>query len=58
MGQAEDIPSGFAEAIGTEWIDFDPDNARARIAVEKRHLQDYIKSLTRPQRSHLQVSAG
>jgi len=41
MGQQEDIPTGFAEEIGTEWIDFDPDNARARIAVEKRHLQPF-----------------
>ena len=41
MGQEETIPSGFAEEIGTEWIDFDPDNARARIAVERRHLQPY-----------------
>ena len=41
MGQEEDIPSGFAEEIGTEWIDFDPDNARAKIAVEKRHLQPF-----------------
>ncbi|HKH42284.1 MAG TPA: PaaI family thioesterase [Solirubrobacterales bacterium] len=32
-------PSGFAEEIGVEWIDFDPENARARIAVESRHLQ-------------------
>jgi 1,4-dihydroxy-2-naphthoyl-CoA hydrolase len=32
-------PSGFAEEIGIEWIDFDPENARARVAVEKRHLQ-------------------
>jgi 1,4-dihydroxy-2-naphthoyl-CoA hydrolase len=39
MGQAEDLPSSFAEEIGTEWIDLDPDNARARIAVESRHLQ-------------------
>jgi 1,4-dihydroxy-2-naphthoyl-CoA hydrolase len=39
MGQSESAPSGFAEEIGTEWIDFDPDNARARIAVERRHLQ-------------------
>jgi 1,4-dihydroxy-2-naphthoyl-CoA hydrolase len=39
MGQREDIPSGFAEEIGTEWIDLDPDNARARIAVDRRHLQ-------------------
>jgi len=41
MGQEENLPSGFAESIGTEWIDFDPDNARARIAVEPRHLQPY-----------------
>jgi 1,4-dihydroxy-2-naphthoyl-CoA hydrolase len=41
MGQDEDIPSGFAEEIGTEWIDFDPDNARAKIEVERRHLQPY-----------------
>jgi 1,4-dihydroxy-2-naphthoyl-CoA hydrolase len=41
MGQQEDSPTGFAEEIGTEWIDFDPDNARARIAVEKRHLQPF-----------------
>jgi 1,4-dihydroxy-2-naphthoyl-CoA hydrolase len=41
MGQEETTPSGFAEEIGTEWIDLDPDNARARIAVEKRHLQPY-----------------
>ena len=39
MSQQEDIPTGFAEEIGTEWIDFDPDNARARIKVEPRHLQ-------------------
>jgi 1,4-dihydroxy-2-naphthoyl-CoA hydrolase len=41
MGQAETTPSGFAEEIGVEWIDFDPDNARARIAVEERHLQPF-----------------
>jgi 1,4-dihydroxy-2-naphthoyl-CoA hydrolase len=32
-------PSGFAEEIGVEWIDFDPEEAHARIAVEPRHLQ-------------------
>ena len=41
MGQAEDIPSGFAEEIGVEWIDFDPDNATARIKIESRHLQPF-----------------
>jgi 1,4-dihydroxy-2-naphthoyl-CoA hydrolase len=41
MADAQDIPSGFAEEIGVEWIDFDPDNARARVKVDKRHLQVY-----------------
>jgi 1,4-dihydroxy-2-naphthoyl-CoA hydrolase len=41
MGQAEDIPSGFAEEIGVEWIDLDPENARARITVEPRHKQPF-----------------
>jgi uncharacterized protein (TIGR00369 family) len=39
MGQEEVIPAGFADEIGVEWIDFDPEGARARIAVEPRHLQ-------------------
>ena len=39
MSQDEDLPSGFADEIGTEWIDLDPDNARARLTVERRHLQ-------------------
>lgn len=41
MGQPETGPSGFAEWIGTEWIDLDPDNARARIEVKPHHLQPY-----------------
>jgi 1,4-dihydroxy-2-naphthoyl-CoA hydrolase len=41
MGQPETTPSGFAEEIGVEWLDLDPDEARARIAVEPRHLQPY-----------------
>jgi len=41
MGQPETAPSGFAEEIGVEWIDLDPDNARARIKVEERHLQPF-----------------
>jgi 1,4-dihydroxy-2-naphthoyl-CoA hydrolase len=41
MANEETLPSGFAEEIGTEWIDLDPDNARARIAVERRHLQPF-----------------
>ena len=41
MGQPEDTPSGFAEEIGVEWLSLDPDDARARITVEPRHLQPY-----------------
>lgn len=41
MGQPETTPSGFAEEIGVEWLSLDPDDARARIAVEPRHLQPY-----------------
>jgi 1,4-dihydroxy-2-naphthoyl-CoA hydrolase len=41
MSQPETAPSGFAEMIGTEWIDLDPDKARARIKVEPRHLQPF-----------------
>lgn len=41
MGQAESTPSGFAEDIGVEWIELDPDDARARIKVDKRHLQPH-----------------
>jgi 1,4-dihydroxy-2-naphthoyl-CoA hydrolase len=41
MGQAEDMPSGFAEDIGVDWVDLNPDRAQARIAVEKRHLQPF-----------------
>jgi uncharacterized protein (TIGR00369 family) len=39
LGVPEDIPSGFADYIGTEWIDLDPDEARARIEVKQHHLQ-------------------
>lgn len=39
MGQPETTPSGFAEEIGIEWVNLDPDDAQARIAVESRHLQ-------------------
>jgi 1,4-dihydroxy-2-naphthoyl-CoA hydrolase len=31
--------SGFADLIGTEWIDLDPDQARARIEVKPHHQQ-------------------
>jgi uncharacterized protein (TIGR00369 family) len=41
MGQPETLPSGFAEEIGVEWLNLDPDDARARIAVEPRHLQPF-----------------
>jgi 1,4-dihydroxy-2-naphthoyl-CoA hydrolase len=41
MAQPEPAPSGFADEIGVEWIDLDPDNARARIEVEPRHLQPF-----------------
>jgi 1,4-dihydroxy-2-naphthoyl-CoA hydrolase len=41
MGQPESMPPSFADEIGVEWIDFDPDNARAQIAVERRHLQPF-----------------
>jgi uncharacterized protein (TIGR00369 family) len=34
-------PAGFAEEIGIEWIDFDPEGAHARLEVEKRHLQPH-----------------
>ncbi|MBM3668312.1 MAG: PaaI family thioesterase [Actinobacteria bacterium] len=34
-------PRGFAEEIGVEWIDLDPDGARARIEVSAKHLQPY-----------------
>lgn len=39
MADPGTTPSGFAEEIGVEWIDFDPENARARLKVEPRHLQ-------------------
>src|SRR5690349_19370225 len=39
MGQPETAPTGFAEEIGVEWLNLDPDDARARIAVGPRHLQ-------------------
>jgi 1,4-dihydroxy-2-naphthoyl-CoA hydrolase len=41
MGQPETTPSGFAEEIGVEWVNLDPDDAEARIAVEPRHLQPH-----------------
>ena len=39
MAQPEIAPDGFAGEIGVEWLNLDPDDAHARIAVEPRHLQ-------------------
>jgi len=41
MAEMEIIPEGFASEIGVEWLDLDPDNARARIKIEQRHLQPF-----------------
>ena len=41
MSRPETLPSGFAEAIGVEWVELDPDGAQARISVEPRHLQPF-----------------
>ena len=41
MAQPEIAPDGFAGEIGVEWLNLDPDDARARIAVEPRHLQPF-----------------
>jgi 1,4-dihydroxy-2-naphthoyl-CoA hydrolase len=41
MGQSETEPSGFAEEIGVEWLNLDPDDARARIAILPKHHQPY-----------------
>jgi uncharacterized protein (TIGR00369 family) len=37
----ESLPRGFADELGVELIELDPAGARARIAVEKRHLQPF-----------------
>lgn len=37
----EALSGGFAEELGVEWLDLDPDGARARVAIEPRHLQPY-----------------
>ncbi|CAN5436760.1 PaaI family thioesterase [soil metagenome] len=39
--EEEMAPQGFAELIGTTWVSFDPDDARATIEVADRHLQPY-----------------
>jgi 1,4-dihydroxy-2-naphthoyl-CoA hydrolase len=39
MAGLSDMPKGFADDIGVEWLDLDPDNARAQITIEPRHLQ-------------------
>jgi 1,4-dihydroxy-2-naphthoyl-CoA hydrolase len=41
MSAPESEPSGFAEWIGTEWLDLDPDDARARLEVTPNHLQPF-----------------
>jgi 1,4-dihydroxy-2-naphthoyl-CoA hydrolase len=41
MAEPETGPSGFDEEVGVEWIDLDPDNPRARIRIEPRHLQPF-----------------
>ena len=41
MAESETATAGFAEWVGTEWLDFDPDNARARLEVTPNHLQPY-----------------
>ena len=39
MSEPIGYESGFGEFIGTEWIDLDPDEARARIEVKHHHQQ-------------------
>ena len=34
-------PTGFDAWIGTEWLELDPDNARARVEVTPNHHQPY-----------------
>jgi len=34
-------PNGFADLVGIEWLELDAEPARARIAIEPRHLQPY-----------------
>jgi 1,4-dihydroxy-2-naphthoyl-CoA hydrolase len=41
MSAPEISPTHFAEYIGVEWIDLDPDAARARIKLEPHHLQPF-----------------
>ena len=38
----ETAPSSpFDELVGTEWLEIGPEQARARIAIEKRHTQPH-----------------
>jgi 1,4-dihydroxy-2-naphthoyl-CoA hydrolase len=41
VSEPDHTPTGFAERIGAEFLDLDPDGARARIAVEPHHLQPF-----------------
>jgi 1,4-dihydroxy-2-naphthoyl-CoA hydrolase len=36
-----DLLSGFASLVGVEWLDDDPDHARARVAVRDELLQPF-----------------
>jgi 1,4-dihydroxy-2-naphthoyl-CoA hydrolase len=41
VSQREGPADGFVEHIGIEWLELDPDGARARIKVEDHHLQPF-----------------
>jgi 1,4-dihydroxy-2-naphthoyl-CoA hydrolase len=41
VSEVVSVASPFDAHIGTEWLDFGPDEARARIAVEHHHKQPY-----------------
>jgi 1,4-dihydroxy-2-naphthoyl-CoA hydrolase len=39
--RSDPAPSDFAALIGTEYLEFDPDDARALIKVEQHHKQPF-----------------
>ncbi len=41
MDAPELQPNGFAQLIGVEWLDLDPDGAKARIKIDDHHKQPY-----------------
>jgi len=41
VSRAEILQKGFANHIGVDWQEFDPEGARARIKVEGHHLQPF-----------------